>query len=824
MILTNYINTAWRNIYNHKLFSAINILGLAIGLAACMLIALFVRDELSYDKFWANSENIYRMHQTFLPTGRAPMVFTMAAGKIIHVLRKDFPQVEDAARVANKRVTIIKDNQYFEEQISLVDPEFVKIFNFNAIAGDLENTLNDQNNIVLNRTLANKFFPDGDAMGKTLTINADVYEREFQVAAIIEDMPENSQVNVSAMVSIVEEEWKEQDWMFDQWFSVNSHLYFSLKPGTDIKTINDQMPVFIDRNFPRDEGGDMVSSFLLLNSQNIQDLHLRAQGVGEYRDKGSLATVLTFSAVALLILIIASINFMNLSTARASQRAKEVSLRKVVGASRKHLVIQFIGESVFITLFALFLSLVIVELSLPLYNEIINKELALQYGSTDLLYVVLLTLFVGGIGGVYPAFILSGFRPAEILKANQSSETGSSAKLRAILVIFQFAVSIALFVSTAVVYGQILYAKNIELGFDKDNLLVINNLYREAANDKLPLLLEEFRRLPNVVNLASSNDAPGIQTENNTGLRTPDMPATESLLIGTRLIGYDYFDTYGINFLTGRPYSRDMNDTRAETDDIRAGNGHVSSLVINETSVGKFGFSNPEDALGKTVYRGVGNDGENLIREYQIIGVIPDVHLDTLKKEIRPEIYELRPDIAQYITIRFIGDPMAMVEQVLEVWEREVPSISFDYNFANDSLEEQYKTEQGEMTMFAAFSGLAILIACLGLYGLASFTAERRTKEIGVRKVMGANVFDIVKLLVWQFSKPVIIANLIAWPVSFYAMSIWLQSFAYRIENIFIIGFCIIAGVAALLIAWITVAGNSMRVAKANPIQALRYE
>ncbi len=824
MIISNYLTTAWRNIYNHKLFSAINILGLAIGLSAVILITLFVRNERSYDKFWANSENIYRMHQTFLPTERAPMIFTMAAGKIIHALRKDFPQVEKAARVSNKRTTIIKGDQYFEEILSLVDPDFVRIFDFKAIAGDLENTLNDQNSIVLNQTLANKFFPDGNAMGQTLTINADVYEREFRVGAIIEDMPDNSQVNVSAMVSIVEEEWKEQDWMFDQWFSVNSHLYFSLKPGTDIKTINDQMPAFIDRNFPRDEGGDIVSSFVLLNSQNIQDLHLRAQGVGEYRDRGSINTVLTFSAVAVLILIIASINFMNLSTARASQRAKEVSLRKVMGASRKDLIFQFIGESVLITCLALFISLAIVEMTLPIYNEILGKELYINYASTDLVLIIVLAVSVGILGGIYPALILSGFRPASVLKANQSSESGASVKLRAVLVIFQFAVSITLFVSTAVVYGQMLYAKNIDLGFDKENLLVVKNIYRQAASQKLSTLVNEYRRLPNVSRVTWSNEAPGVQSENNTGMRTPEMPMTETFLIGVRWVGYEYFETYDIKLLAGRSYDINKNDRRAEASEIRAGRGHTSSLIINETAARKFGFTSPEEAIGKILYRGIGENGENLQREYQIIGVVPDLHLDSLKKEIRPEIFELQTEIAQYITIRFNGSPADTVDEVRAIWEREVPSIPFAYDHAIDTLDEQYQSEQGEMTMFAAFSSLAIIIACLGLYGLASFTAERRTKEIGVRKVMGATVFDIIKLLVWQFSKPVIIANLIAWPISFYAMSIWLESFVYRIEDIFIIGFCALAGVAALLIAWATVAENSIRVARSNPIKALRYE
>ena len=417
MLFTNYILSAWRNIYNHKLFSAINIIGLAIGLAACMLIALFVRDELSYDKFWVNSDNIYRMHQTFLPTARSPMVFSMTAGPIIHAIKKDFPQVEEAARVTRKRTTFILGDKYFEESLSLVDPAFIKIFDFKTIEGDLEKALNDQSGLVLNKTLADKYFPDGNALGQTLTINADVYEREFTVGAIIEDMPENSQVNVLSMVSIVEEEWKSQEWLFDSWFSMNSHLYYSLIPGTDIENINSQMPAFIDRNFPAQGSGDKVSSFLLLNSQNIKELHLTAPGNGEYRDMGSINTVLTFSAVAVLILIIASINFMNLSTARASQRAKEVSLRKVMGASRTNLVIQFIGESVFISFFSLFVAVVIIELVLPMYNQTIGKELSFNYASTDFLIILSLAASVGILGGIYPALILSGFRPRRGFKS-----------------------------------------------------------------------------------------------------------------------------------------------------------------------------------------------------------------------------------------------------------------------------------------------------------------------------------------------------------------------------------------------------------------------
>tara|TARA_R110002096_G_scaffold426421_1_gene636225 strand:- start:124681 stop:127134 length:2454 start_codon:yes stop_codon:yes gene_type:complete len=817
MLFKNYIISAWRNIYNHKLFSAINILGLSIGLAAVMLIALFVRDELSYDKFWANSDNIYRMHQTFLPSGRPPMEFSSSAGPINNVLKKDFPQIEHVARASTQQPTLILDNKYFQEDITIVDSDLLNILDFKATQGDLKTALSDNTSLILNETLAVKYFGTTEASGKTITLDFDIFKRDFKVTAVIEDLPVNSQIDITSMILLNEEEWKVWEWMFDSWFSVNSDQFFTVAPGTNIDDINSQMPAFIDRNFQDSGSDDPTSSFVVLNSMNIEDLHLRGPGI----NAGSINTVLTFSAVAILILFIASINFMNLSTARASQRAKEVSLRKVMGASRKNLILQFIGESILVTLFSLLLALVMVELALPAYNDVIGKTLMVDYASSDLINILLLAITAGFLGGVYPAFILSGFRPAEVLKANKSAETGASVRLRSALVIVQFAVSISLFVSTAVVYGQMLYAKSMDLGYDKENMLVIHDVHRDAATEKLPLLVNELRRSENVSNVTWSDFTPGRRQENNTTVRSEDLSRDDAILLGNRSVGYNYFNTYNIQLLSGRAYDREHNDIRTSFESVRAGNGYISSIIINETALRRLGLGSPEDAIGKILYRGMGDDLEMV---FSVIGVVPDIHFDSLKAQIRPEMYVLRHENASHISVRFNGDPQLILEKARTLWEQEVPSVPFSYDFAEDAVAEQYRTEEGEATMFAAFSGLAILIACLGLYGLASFSAERRTKEIGIRKVMGANVFDIVKLLLWQFSTPVVIANLIAWPVSFFAMSIWLEGFVYRIESFVILSFCLVAGIAALLIAWVTVAGNSMRVARANPIDALRYE
>lgn len=805
MLLKSYLISAWRNIFKHKLFSAINILGLAIGLASCMLIALFVRDELSYDNFWTNADNIYRTHMTFAVPGRDPMKIASAPGPYIHALKKDFPQVTYASRLAVEEPTIIINNKYFVDEVILIDPDFVKIFDLHVITGEIDNAFDNFNNIILNETLAKKYFGATSAIGQTITIDFDTYKRDYNVAAVIRDMAKNSQIIAKAFVTIDEPAWKDQPYMFDAWFSVNSQLYFTIKEGADINNITDNLPAFIDRNFPKlPFGGEdaKTSDMIISTMMNVKDLHLKSNRGDEYQESGDMNTVMIFATVAILILVIAAINFMNLSTARASGRAKEVSLRKVMGGTRRDLIIQFLGESILLTVIGLFIALIIVDMTLPIYNEILAKELVINYFSWDILKIFALAITVGILGGIYPAFILSSFRPAETLKANKSTETNASVKLRYILVIMQFAVSIALFVSTAVVYGQMLYAKNMDLGFKKDNILAVKEVYRDVVLEKLPLLVNEIRRMPQATSVTWSNFMPGRSNQNNTVVHTEGQSMEDGVLIGNRGMGYQYFTTYQVPLLAGREFSLERGDRSVDSDDLRKGEFYTGSLMINQSALGRLGLGTPQDAIGKIIYIGKGQPSENLTATYEIIGVVPDIHFDSLKSTIRPEVYELHRTYASVISARFTGDPIAFSQQVKQLWEQEIPSIPFDYDFIEDAVAKQYQSEQGQATMFAAFAGLAIFIATLGLYGLASFTADRRTKEIGIRKVMGATVTDVVKLLVWQFSKPVIIANLIAWPISYYTMTTWLESFVYRIESFTIIGFCLMSGISALLIAW----------------------
>ncbi|MDN3651483.1 ABC transporter permease [Thalassotalea ponticola] len=827
MLVKNYITTAWRNMANNKLFTAINIFGLAIGLAACVMIMLYVQHETKYDQFWQNADTIHRAHVTFNVPGRDPMDAVSAPGPMIHALKKDFEQIEYATRIGSWGPTITYKDKVMIEDVRLVDPEFADMFDLTVLAGDVKASLNDNQSIVLSESAAKKFFGDKPAINEVLSLDFNHFQREYKVGAVIEDLPDNSQLDLPIIVAIDEKDWEEQRWMFGHWFSVNSQLYFKTKQASDLATISSQLDQFANNNFPQMPiGGDdaKASDFIKLSAMNIQDLHLKATGFGEMRPQGNQTMVITFSAVSFLILLIAAINFMNLSTAQASRRAKEVSLRKVMGASRRNLVVQFLGESVLLSVIAFTLAFALVELTLPLYNEVLNRSLSVSYTPVNIATFVAVALAVGVLSGLYPAFVLSNFRPATVLKANKSADTKASLKLRAGLVVVQFAISIGLFVSTAVVYAQMQYALNMDPGYNKDNLMVIYRVGRDAASEQRNVLLNELEKHPQVTSVTYSNETPGNANENNTMMRTPEIPEEDALLIGQRAVGYNFFETYQINVVAGRTYDKNRADITPSNEEIREGAPAKGAIVINESALQRLGLGTPEQALGKILITDRGDPGEDLSVELTVIGVVEDIHFSSLRATIRPEVYPLSADFGSIISVRFNGSPETIKADAEKMWTQHVPSVPFSYSYVDAEIAEFYQQEQGEAQLFATFSGLAIFIACLGLFGLASFTAHRKTKEIGIRKVMGASVFDIVRMLVLQFSKPVFIACLVAWPIACYLMFDWLQAFVYRIDTSLIILLCAASGVFALLIAWVTVAGNSIKVARSNPIKALRYE
>ena len=829
MLLGNYFQTSWRNLLKHKLFSVINIFGLAIGLASCLLILLFVRDESSFDSQWVDNDRLYRFQMTFTMSNRDPLVFTVSSGMGRATLKDYYgDDLTAVARTLTIRPNIFIGDKVFSEKMSYVDSEILDVFDFEFIEGDGRSALSDKRSIVLNQTMAKKYFGEENPIGKTITLSYSGVINDYQVAAVMKDLPHNTHMDIQAMIPIVESDFSDSSpWLFASWWNSNNMTYFKIAEGVDIESIRNRLDNMANSKVPNTgrPPGQIVTDFLKFNVIKVSDIKLHAVGNGDTKSVGTYNMVLSFAGIAILILIIASINFMVLSTARASERAREVAIRKVMGANRKQLIIQFLGESLFLTFISLLLGLALVEIVLPFYNNVLERDLVLTYGDpSNLFSLVGLSLLIGIIGGAYPAFVISSYRPSQVLKANKSSESKGSSRMRSALVVFQFAVSITLLVSTAVIYGQLQFAMGMDPGYNKDNLLIVNRVGRDGAEENQIALKQEVLNLPMVTSASYSSESAGNGGWNNNSVNFPD-DDRENLLVGTVSVDFDFFATYEIPMLAGRNYEEGRAlDLMPRLEGLEAGEMGQGNIIVNRTATRKFGFATPQEAVGTQFRIGIGGDDSNPIYSVQtIVGVVDDLHFQTLKSSVRPEMYVIDGE-NNTLVVRFIGNPIAAAKAVEAIWESMISKVPYNHSFVDEQLAEQYREEATQANLSLVFSLLAIFVACLGLYGLASFTAKRRTKEIGIRKVMGAKSWDIVKILLWQFSKPVIIANFIAWPTAFYFMSSWLQNFVYRIDNVYIYGMCIAASIIALIIAWGTVASNAVRVARTNPIKALRYE
>jgi len=825
----NYITVALRNLINHKLYSAINIVGLAVGLAACVLIALFVQDEFSYDKQWAKADNLYRLHTTFNVPGREPMNTVRAPGPAKAAFLNYFSEeIEKTTRIRGLFPVLRYQAQVASEEIHWTDPETADLFDFTVVAGDMATALGDNASLAVNQTFAARYFGDEDPMGKVVTLSIYDIERDYKVAAVFEDLPHNTVLDIQAFVKIDEADFVNQSWEFSQWFSTNAYLFFEPKEGVDIATVDARMAGFLNQSIEMPEGGGAFgkpSDFMEMYSQRLTDIQLHPKGRtgSEMKPTGSMTNVIIFISIAALILLIACINFMNLATAKSTQRAREVALRKVLGAHRGQLVAQFLGESILLAVIGLILGIVLVEMLVGPFGSYVGKELALDYSDGVTIGVLGgLVVFVGTIGGVYPALVLSGFLPAHVLKANKSAETSGSAALRNILVVVQFAISIGLIIATSAVYGQRLFATTMDPGFNKDNLMLVHNLGRNGAQDKQDVFRQQLLSIPGVKSAALSADSPASGNESNSSVTKEGEDPDQSVLIGRQVVDYEFFDTYEVTVVAGRTYSADREtDGNPPTDNVVEGQELTGTLVINEATVRRLGYLSPDDAVGKRVVLGV---GRNTNAPMEIIGVIRDMKFQSLRRAMRPEMYQLDRSSFRTLTVRYEGNAAPIVSRVEKIWRTMFPAIPFLQDFVDERIAAEFDQEEQQSVLFAVFAGLAIVIACLGLYGLASFTAERRTKEIGIRKIMGASVFDIVRLLIWQFSKPVLVANIIAWPIVVYGLISWLETFPYRMEVWWLAVFCMVSGLLALSIAWATVGGNAAKVARTNPINALRYE
>lgn len=837
----NYLRSTLGHILKNRLFTAINVFGLAIGLMSCILILLFVRDELTYDTFVPEGERVVRLHSAFYPPGRSPFLTVRSAGRMMEAIR-DYAtaEVEAGVRLVNSGTTIIKDGDAFTVGVAFTDGSFFNVFDLPFAHGNASTAYRNSNDFVITEDVAMRHFGRTDVLGEILSMTDFQGEQmPLKITGVLKNIPESSHMEIETLFLMDPAMFAPYPNMLETWSSVNVYTYFKMLPGVTARDLQSRIEHWLDNESPfvqmlKNEGLEgKVSDINQAHVMPLLDLHLNARkdagNLGDMRAMGDKTMVITFASVAILVLIIASINFMNLSTAKATKRAREVAMRKILGATRAQVALQFLAEAVAISVSALFFALVAVELVLPFYNEAIGRQLELDLISDLPLFAMLVgvAIFTGIVSGSYPAMFLSRLMPVRILTSNSGSSTSGPVSFRTLLVVFQFAISIGLVICTAVVYGQTVYARSMDLGYSSEGKLALTRMGAVQTPEQAEAIRLALSKIPSVTSVALSSEAPSQDNQNNTSFRLLGGEGASANTEGTNLnivtTGFGFFEAYNIKPIAGRTF-----DKAYGTDEIipipdgedRIG---TASVVLNESAVRSLGIGSPDEAVGRVV-RGGAFDGAGDF-DFTIVGVVPDIYFRSVKFGVRASVYWLQPSRYRVATISYeTNDVPGLMSDVERVWKEHMPLTPIALEFVSEMLAAQYDEESRQAKLFAAFSALAIIVACMGLYGLASFNAEQRTKEIGIRKVLGATIRDIVQLLVWQFSRPVLIANLIAWPAAWYFMSSWLDGFRYSLGNSYIFTAAAVAGTLALAIAWITVAGRAYRVAQTNPIIALRYE
>jgi putative ABC transport system permease protein len=827
----NYWTVAVRALAKSRTYSIINIAGLAIGMAACIMILLYINYERSYDKWLPDVENTYQLQAWYPhPTDGEPIFLQMTSYVTKDRVLKDFPQVQSAVYALNTRPVFMKDGQAsMTDNYLLTDGDFLKVVNLPLLSGT---STPAAMTALISQSEAIKRYGTDQVVGRTMTTISKGVTRDFRITGVFKDIPKNSSMKINAIQRLDFNSFFAQEPHFlTCWGCQSGWVYLKLKPGSDVKAMEAQMPAWEKRNIPDDPNGSVnynPGTDEDWHFVNLRDVHLgKAQG-GIMTPGNDERSIATFAVIALLILGMAVVNFTNLATARAGQRAREVALRKVLGATRKQLIVQFVAESILISAVAMLLAMTLVELLVKPFAAFLEADLALNYLGRDgiLIRAIVLTLLVGVLSGLYPAFFLSRFQPAQVLKANRSAaETPGSGRLRTALVIAQFAVSIGLIICTAVIYGQTVFARAVDPGYKRDHILQVEDLNRYQLLDRAQSIVEQMKRVPGVQAVGLTDIGVATDNNNNTGVIVPG--TNRQVTIGTYGVDEGFLDAMGLKLLAGRWFDRNrpMDDAtfdfpiRKEQEIAYARRG--VNVVMNQYAIRKLGFKSPQEAVGKVVKSQLFEQGTGVV-DINIVGVVGDSRFRSVRTPIDPIMFSDQHKGPGYMIIRYRGDPATVEAAVERQWKQIVSDVPFQAKFSGDIMRELYKAEDSRAQIFAAFSLLAVVIGCLGLFGLAAFTAERRTKEIGIRKVLGARTRDIIRLLVWQFSRPVIVANIIAWPVAWWMMRDWLNGFDQRIP-LTPVPF-VVAGAVALGIAIATVVGHAVKVARANPIHALRYE
>ncbi len=797
-MIKSYLKSAFRNIKKFKSYSFINIFGLAIGMACCILIVLFVQDELSYDRYHEKADRIYRLVDGFDVEGGLSRYYALSSAPFAPALKREFPEVEDAVRIfpGRRRMVEYEDKRFYEDHLFFSDASLFNVFSFPLIKGDPEKALESPQTIVISEEIASKYFGTDEPVNKTLKVN----NQDFFVTGVMEDMPENSHFHADMFASLktLEQIPSVQERYFESWARHEFYTYLLLQDGFPAENLEAKLPGFIEQHaaaqIKSTLGGRLYSRL-----QPLRSIHLYSHLQAELSPNGDIKYVTIFSIIAFFILMIACVNFVNLATARSSNRSREVGLRKVVGATRNQIITQFLSESLLFTVFALGLSLILVKAALPFFNSLTGKGIGLNFFTNLILLggLFFILIFVGVVSGSYPAFFISRFQPVSVLRQNKKIGSRSSF-FRKGLVVFQFSVSIILIVSTVVVLNQLDFLRNRKLGFDKEHVVVIP-IRSHQIRTRSEAIKAELMENPNIVSATVTIGVPGGVVAGD-AIKLVTEEGEKTLSLNMIYTDHDYIKTMGMEIIKGRDFSKQMN-----TDTTQA-------FIINEAAVRKLEL---EDPL-KTRFAWDDKKG-------RVIGVVKDFQFQSLRNEINPLVIHIWPQNTFVFAVRVRPDNIDQTLNFLKnKWRELDPAHPFDYSFMDDTFDQIYRSEEKLSQIFSTFSFLAIFIACLGLLGLAIFMVETRTKEIGIRKVLGASAKNIFWLLSKEFELLVLFANFIAWPLSYLLMRKWLQNFAYQISIkpwIFII-----SAAAALSVAVITVSFQALKAATTDPVKTLRYE
>lgn len=823
IMLSNYLLVALRNITSHKLFSIINVLGLAIGIACVLLITLFVRSETGYDRHWVAADRTYRVMRTFMPpNGGTPLYLATNAPMTAPLLQRDFPQFEQVVRLMeNTPVVALPDSaeSYYETGIYFADANVFSVFDIPLLQGNPDELFSGPFQMVLNESLARKYFGSvDDAVGKTLMLNSLAPVR---VTGVMADLDDNTHLDARAFASMATADAilgeRMQSWGFN-----NFHTYVVTEPGYDIADFEAQIHDFLRRHV-----GEDAPSYTDFEVIPLRDIHLNSQRDNELQANGNNITVLTFSAIAVFILLIACFNFMNLSTARSLARAREVGMRKVCGASRTQIALQFLTESVVVALFAVALAALFVQLLLPWFNVLLGKSLTMGYLENPWVIPALvgMAVLVGVLAGSYPALYLSSFPCVTILKGQLTKGSGG-VLLRKTLVVLQFAISIALVIASGVALSQLRYAQELDLGFNREQVLIYRGNSQTGLGSSYETMKQELLRHPEIVSVTAANLMPGDQNTNADGVRY-EGGGPEMTGMGYLNVDYDFFETFGIEVVAGRSFSRERSTDRfvEPTPDMPG----TAGFILNGLAAEQVGWT-PEEALNKG-FESIWSEDGSLVTRGTVIGVVDNIHFSSIREAVKPVYYRLMSHDSttspfphlRHMAIRVSGnnldETLAFVNQT---WNRFLPGVPIQQSFLDADFAALYENERRQGEFFSGFALMAIFIAALGLFGLASYLTQQRTREIGIRKVLGSTTTELVTLLTRDFVTLVLLANVLAWPLAWYFMNGWLQSFAYRVS--LSPGIFLFAGFVAVLIASLTVGLLVARTANLNPSLSLRHE